>query len=265
MALDKLAIVIPCFNEEESLVVNIKKIIDTMDKLVNEGLISSESFLYFVDDGSTDKTWEIILKSKEEYNGKIKAIQFTRNFGNQSAILAGLQTVIDYDVDCVVTIDADLQQDETKIKDFLLKYKEGNEVVFGVRIDRKTDGFLKKISSTGFYKIMQIFGCNIIPNHSEYKLMSRRALELFKQYPEKNIFIRGIFNNLGLKTDIVYFDVKEREFGVSKFNFIGLARIASWGIVSFSVTPLRMIFYVGLITASISFLFAIASIINYFV
>lgn len=265
MTLDKLAIIIPCFNEEESLRVNIKKLIDTINPLINEGLISNESFLYFVDDGSMDKTWEIITHAKEEYQGQIKAIQFTRNYGNQCAILAGLNTVTDYDVDCVITIDADLQQDESKIRDFILKYKEGNEIVFGIRNDRKTDGFIKKTTSLAFYKIMQLFGCNVIPNHSEYRLMSRRAIELFNKYPEKNIFIRGIFSNLGLKAASVYFDVKERKFGVSKFNFLGLARLASWGIVSFSVTPLRMIFYIGLITSSISFLFAIATVINYFI
>src|SRR5574344_450084 len=152
MASDRLAIIIPCFNEEESLKVNIKTLINKLNELVNENLISNESFLYFIDDGSIDNTWEIISEAKTEYNNQIKAIQFTRNFGNQCAILAGLNTISYYDVDCVITIDADLQQDENKIRDFILKYKEGNEVVFGVRKDRKTDGFLKKFTSTSFYK-----------------------------------------------------------------------------------------------------------------
>ena len=249
----KLAIVIPCFNEQDSLTQNISVLISVLENLVNEKLISKKSFLYFVDDGSNDKTWSIIQEANKKHRNKIYGLKFTRNFGNQSALIAGLENVLKKDADYVMTIDADLQQDESRIRDFVIKANEGVDIVFGVRNDRNTDGFLKKFSSLTFYKFMNLAGVNTIPNHSEYRLMSRRAVELFSLFRERNIFVRGIFSDMGLKTDIVNFDIKERQHGESKFNFISLFKLAAHGITSFSVRPLRLIFYTGIIVSFASF------------
>ncbi len=260
----KLSIVIPCFNEEEGLYVSIRRLVEVLDSLSEESLISEESFLYLVDDGSSDATWAVIQAANKEFGAKVKGVKLTRNFGNQSAILAGIRESRKYDVGCIVTIDADLQQDETKIRDFLLKYKEGYDVVFGVRNDRKTDNFFKKNSSLMFYKFMKLMGVNLVPNHSEYRLMGKRALDVFSLYNERNIFIRGIFANIGLKSVEVPFDVKEREFGTTKFNFFSLMRLASWGVTSFSIKPLRIVFYTGLVLSFVGFIMGLICIWNFF-
>lgn len=257
----KLAIVIPCYNEADGLTKSIKSISDIIFSLRDEKLLSENSFIYLVDDGSVDSTWQVIEKARSLYGEIIKGIKLTRNFGNQNAILAGIRGAKAFDVDAIITIDADLQQDETKIKEFVQKYQAGADIVFGVRNDRKTDNFFKKTSAAMFYKFMKQMGVNLVPNHSEYRLMGRRALDVFSLYNEKNIFIRGIFANMGLNADYVPFDVKKREFGRSKFNFIALLRLASWGITSFSVRPLRLIFYTGFI-AAISFLLGVVCLWN---
>ncbi len=258
----KLAIVLPCYNESEALNNSLKKLIAVLRLLIDESLVSQQSILYLVDDGSVDSTWNIIESANKEYDGQVKGLKLTRNFGNQNAILAGIRESQKLGVNCIVTIDADLQQDETKIKDFILKYKDGYDIVFGVRNDRKTDNFFKKTTSLMFYKFMEQMGVNLVPNHSEYRLMGKRALETLALYHEKNIFIRGIFSNMGLKSAEVNFDVKKREYGKSKFNFISLLRLASWGITSFSVRPLRLIFYMGLIIAFVSFLLGLVCLWN---
>lgn len=260
--LNKLAIVIPCFNEAEGLSHTVTKLINLLNSLKEENLVTQNSFLYFVDDGSEDNTWQIIEDSHKAYDGSVKGLRLTRNFGNQNAILAGIRGAKNLDVDCIVTIDADLQQDETRIKDFILKYNEGADIVFGIRNDRKTDKFFKKTTASMFYKFMQHMGVNLVPDHSEYRLMGRRSLEIFDQYHEHNVFIRGIFANMGLKAAYVPFDVKKREYGKSKFNFISLLRLASWGITSFSVRPLRLIFYVGLTIAFLSFILGLVCLWN---
>ncbi len=243
----KLAILVPCYNEEESLNYNIGRLKEILDELVAENIISKDSFLYFVDDGSKDKTWDLIEYAHKKYPKLIKGAKFTRNFGNQNAILAGLEGVHYTGIDCVITIDADLQQDETKVKEFILKFQQGADIVYGIRNDRDTDNFFKKIFSVLFYDFIKLMGVDLIPNHSEYRLMSKRALDMLSKYHEKNMFLRGIFREMGLQTDRVYFDVKKREYGRSKFNFLSLLRLAAWGITSFSVRPLRLIFYTGLI------------------
>ena len=255
----KLAIVVPCLNEQFCLEHNIQTLISILENLEKKTLINKDSFLLFVDDGSTDETWQVILNAKEKFSSRIKGVKFTRNFGNQSAILAGLNTANKKNVDCVITIDADLQQDENKIEEFILKFLEGNEIVCGIRNNRKTDNIFKKISSLMFYKLVNLLGCKMIPNHSEFRLMSKRALDMLSLYRERNLFLRGIFPEFGLKTAYVYFDVKKRNYGHSKFNFISLFRLASWGITSFSVRPLRLIFYIGFFIAMTSFFIGILS------
>ncbi len=254
MSETKLAIVIPCFNEEEALPHTIARLQSLLNEYTGENLISSESFLLLVDDGSTDRTWEIIEEANKNSNGQVKALSFTCNFGNQSAILAGLETAHEMDIDCAITIDADLQQDEEKIRDFVLKYKEGAEIVCGIRNDRKTDSPLKKYPSLVFYKLMNMLGTKIPANHSEYRLVSRKALDIVANYHETNMFLRGLFFELGLKTEYIYFDVKSRQFGQSKFNFVSLLRLAARGITSFSVRPLRFVFLIGFAIAFVSFI-----------
>ncbi len=252
MGKSKLGVVVPCFNEEESLKINIEQLRQRLFLLMEKDLIREDSFICFIDDGSNDKTWQLIVNAYQSDSKHIKALKFTKNYGNQKALIAGLEYAQKLDVDCAVTIDADLQQDESKIEEFLTKFNNGAEIVYGVRKDRKTDNFWKKFTSNAFYKFMNMMGANIMPNHSEYRLMSRKALDILAQYPERNLFLRGIFFDTGLKSEIVEFDVKKREFGESKFSYGSLFRLAAAGITSFSVRPLRIIFYIGIIISLIS-------------
>ncbi len=248
----KLAIVVPCYNEEESLSVNIDVFKHTLFALIEKGVIKDDSFICFIDDGSKDKTWELIENAHGVDFAHIKGLRFTKNYGNQKALIAGLEYALKKGVDCAVTIDADLQQDETKIEEFINKFNEGSEIVYGIRKDRKSDNFIKKITGYAFYKFMNLMGANIVPNHSEYRLMSRKALDTLAQYKERNLFLRGIFCDTGLKSDYVEFDVKKRVHGDSKFSFLSLFKLAAEGITSFSVRPLRLIFYIGVMISLIS-------------
>lgn len=260
----KLAVVVPCYNEELALAHNIPRFMEVLHSLIKDNIITNDSFLCFVDDGSADKTWNLIQEAYKKDKKYVKGIRFTRNFGNQNAILAGLEFANKTKVDCAITIDADLQQDENKIKDFIIKYNEGAEIVYGIRNDRKNDNFFKKCTSTLFYKVMNLLGANLIPNHSEFRLMSKKALDVIEQYNERNLFLRGVFCDTGLRKDYIYFDVKKREHGTSKFSFLSLLKLAAWGITSFSIRPLRLIFYTGLIISSVSFIVAFIQIYQYF-
>jgi len=257
----KLAIVIPCFNESEMLPSTLRRIWNVLNKLIDEKRISSESFVFMVDDGSSDNTWDIIKEACKRSDYKVKAVKFSRNFGNQSAIIAGLDSVYKIGADAAITIDADLQQDETKIEEFVKAYDDGYDIVCGIRRNR-TDGFIKKVCANSFYKVINFLGVNIKPNHSEFRLVSRRTLQILSEYKETNLFIRGLFYDLGLKTKDIYFDVKERKFGESKFNFISLLLLAVNGIVSFSVRPLRFVFLAGFCISFVSFLLAIFCIVR---
>lgn len=253
MTIPKLAVIIPCLNEEENIESTTKSLLSALEVLENNNEIAKDSFLYFVDDGSNDKTWNEIEKMHKENKEKVKGIKFSKNFGNQKAILAGLIESSNYNADCFITIDADLQQDENKIKEFIEKYKNGAEIVGGIRNDRKTDGIIKKISAIAFYKLMNIFGVKIKVNHSDYRLIGRKAVEALKKFSETNLFLRGIFYELGFKQDYVYFDVKPREKGKTKFTAKKLFTLAINGITSFSIVPLRIVSYIGIIMSIISF------------
>lgn len=257
----KLAIVIPCFNEALNLPLSLEKLWNILHKMIDDKCISPESFVFLVDDGSTDDSWEIIKKAHERSGYKVKAVRFSRNFGNQPAIIAGLENAYKLGADAAITIDADLQQDETKIAEFVKAYDEGYDIVCGIRKNR-TDGFFKKTCSDLFYKVINFLGVNIKPNHSEFRLVSRRTLEILSQYKEANLFIRGLFYDLGLKTKDIYFDVKERKFGESKFSFLSLLALAAKGIVSFSARPLRIVFFLGFGISFVSVLLALACIIR---
>lgn len=254
-----LAIVIPCYNEELCIKKTIEQLFVVLNDLVSKNKIMPESFIYCVDDGSKDSTWNII-QDLHEKNNLVKGLKFIKNFGNQKAIIAGLENVHNLGCDCAVTIDADLQQDEWAIEQFVDKYLEGYDVVSGIRNNRKTDSFLKKTTALMFYKVMNILGAKIPPNHSDYRLVSRRALDIMGQFDETNLFLRGFFHDVGFKTAYVNFNVKPRMAGESKFNFMSLMALALNGITSYSVVPLRLVAVFGFLTTLFGFLVGVETV-----
>ena len=259
MQIPKLAVIIPCFNEELCVEATCKKLLEVLYMLVEKKKITPDSYLYLIDDGSSDSTWFIIEKLHSE-NNLVKGTKFLRNYGNQKALIAGLEGVRDLGCDCAVSIDADLQQDELAIEKFIDEYQNGFDVVLGVRNDRKTDGFLKKVTAIMFYKLMNLLGAQIPMNHSDYRLVSRRALDVLHLYPEKALFLRGFFHELGVKTTTVNFDVKPRFAGSSKFNFVSLMGLALNGITSFSIVPLRIVAGLGFLMALFGFLVGLETV-----
>ena len=190
MQTPKLAVTIPCYNEALCVESTCKRLLEVLNLLAEKGKISQDSYLYLVDDGSSDNTWEIIEQLHNSYPERIKALKFIRNYGNQKALVAGLEGVRELGCDCVVSIDADLQQDENSIEDFVDAFSEGDDVVLGVRNDRKDDSFFKKSTAVLFYKLMNLLGAKIPINHSDYRLVSKRALDVMTLYPEKALFLR---------------------------------------------------------------------------
>ena len=254
-----LAIVVPCYNEELCIENTTEKLLNVIKYLISNNKISEKSYIYYVDDGSTDKTWDII----SELNSKcvaVKGLKFIRNFGNQKALIAGYEGVRNIGCDCAVSIDADLQQDEWAIDKFIDNFNQGADIVSGIRNSRDTDSFLKKTTALLFYKTMNILGAKIPMNHSDYRLVSKRALDILTLYPEKYMFLRGFFNEVGLKTAYVNFDVKPRMAGKSKFNYITLMGLALNGITSFSIVPLRIISILGFIMAFFSVIVGLETI-----
>lgn len=247
-----LAIIIPCFNEELLIESTVKSLFEVINVLIEKDKIVEDSYLYLVDDGSSDKTWEIIEKLHKE-NPQVKGTKFVKNYGNQKALLAGLLGVREIGCDCVVSIDADLQQDQWAIEKFIDRYSDGFDIVSGIRNGRHTDSFFKKTTALFFYNLMNLMGTKIPINHSDYRLVSKRALDILAQYTEKQLFLRGFFHETGLKTAYVKFDVKPRMLGKSKFNFITLLGLALNGITSFSIVPLRIIAVLGFFMALFSF------------
>lgn len=257
----KLAIIIPCYNEELCVKTTVEKLFAVLDDLIKKDKIKPDSYLYLVDDGSTDKTWDIIAELHNQ-NSLVKGQKFIRNYGNQKALIAGLEGVRDLGCDCAVSIDADLQQDEHAIEKFIDEYMKGYDIVSGIRNDRKTDSLFKKTTAVLFYKLMNLLGVKIPVNHSDYRLISRRALSLMSQYHETSLFLRGFFHELGLKTAYVHFDVKQRMAGKSKFNFIKLLELSLSGITSFSIVPLRIITALGFLMALFGFVVGFEAVIE---
>lgn len=251
----KLAIVVPCYNEEEVLPETIKRLTSIISELSKKEKIADDSFIVFIDDGSQDKTWEIIEKVATE-SVFIKGIKLSRNFGHQNALLAGMEYVADK-CDCMISIDADLQQDETKIEVFIDKFLSGSEIIYGVRNDRRTDSFFKKITALSFYKLMLLMGVNIIKNHADYRLLSNRAVKFLLQFQESNLFLRGLVALIGLKNDYVFFDYRERYAGKSKYTLKKMLSLAWNGITSFSIIPLRLITIGGFLIFLISMLLSL--------
>lgn len=254
-----LFIVIPCYNEEEVLDETVKEISKKMNELISKKQINKNSKVMFVNDGSRDKTWSIIKKYSKS-NKLITGISLSRNRGHQNALVAGLLSAKDY-ADVVISMDADLQDDINAIDKMLDKYMNGCEIVYGVRSARKKDTFFKKHTAQMFYKFMSKMGVDIVYNHADYRLTSKRVLEEFSNYKEKNLFLRGIFPLIGFKNDIVYYERGERFAGESKYPLKKMINFAWDGITSFSVKPIRFIMGLGLFQIIISFILIVLFII----
>lgn len=240
-----LYIVVPCYNEEEALETSAGRLLEKLHELKGRQIIAEESRIVFVDDGSRDRTWELI-KGLYERNEEIKGLRFAHNRGHQNAILAGMMYARKF-CDFAITIDADLQQDINAMEDFIREYEKGSEIVFGVRNSRDTDGFFKKFSATLFYKIMTLMGCDIYENSADYRLMGAKALEALAEYGEVNLFLRGIIPDIGFKSSVVHFDVFPRMQGKSKYPLSKMITLAADGITSFSIKPIRMVFMMGIL------------------
>lgn len=246
-----LYLVVPCYNEEEALLPSAQALLEKLGALKTKGLVSEQSRIVFVDDGSKDKTWELIKQLYQEHQ-EITGLRFAHNRGHQNAILAGMMYARGY-CDYTITIDADLQQDIHAMELFIREYESGSEVVFGVRNSRNTDGFFKKLSATMFYKVMRFMGANIYENSADYRLMSAKALDALSEYGEVNLFLRGIIPDIGLKTSVVHFDVFPRMQGESKYSLSKMVTLAADGITSFSIKPIRMVFGMGILALLVGF------------
>lgn len=256
---DILYVVIPCYKEEEVLPETSKRMREKMNTLISQGKISEKSRVMFVNDGSTDSTWEIILKLHSE-DRLFSGVNLSRNRGHQNALLAGLMTAKNY-ADMVISMDADLQDDINAIDGMVSKYYEGCDVVYGVRSSRASDTFFKKFTAEAFYKLMRLMGADIVFNHADYRLMSKRALEGLAQFGEVNLFLRGIVPEIGYRSGIVEYERAERFAGESKYPLKKMISFAFDGITSFSIKPIRLIIDLGFVICILSVVFLIYSII----
>lgn len=236
----KLAIVCPCYNEEQCLNKSVKILANKIQELINAKLISPESYLLLVDDGSTDKTWQLIKNSTLIYPC-VSAIKLTANMGHQNALYAGLMHVKN-SVDCCISLDIDLQDDINQIDAMIAAFKQGNEIVLGIRNNRKNDSFFKKNTAKLFYYLIRKIGCSIEKNHADFRLMGKKSLSSLAHYQEKNLFLRGLIPQLGFTIERVYYTRQKRAQGKSKYNFIKMCSLAWSGVTSLSITPLRITF-----------------------
>lgn len=257
---DVLYLVIPCYNEEEVLPETTKRLEKKLEGLIKKKVISEKSKVMYVNDGSKDKTWELI-KNINKNNPMFTGICLSRNIGHQNALVAGLLTAKEY-ADVVISMDADLQDDINAIDEMLEKYYDGCDIVYGVRSARKTDTFFKRVTAEGFYKFMQMMGVDVVYNHADYRLTSKKVLNNFQDYKEVNLFLRGIFPLIGYKSDKVYYERAERFAGESKYPLKKMLDFAWDGITSFSVKPLRFICTLGFVILFISIIIMIYSLVR---
>ena len=261
--MDRLAIVVPCYNEEEVLKIASKALREVLDDLIHKEKIAEDSFILFVNDGSKDRTWELIEEEHASYPAQVRGVKLAGNVGHQFALTAGLLTAKDMS-DVTISIDADLQDDVAVIEEMIDKFHEGCDIVYGVRKERKTDTFFKRTTAQAFYKLMALMGVKTVYNHADYRLMSRRAVEEFSKYKETNLFLRGMIPLIGYRTDSVYYDRKERVAGESKYPLKKMLALAFNGISSFSVKPISLILGVGMFIILISIFAAFYALISYF-
>jgi glycosyltransferase involved in cell wall biosynthesis len=257
-----LSIVIPCFNEEEVLYENFKRINALIARLTEKGLISDKSGIWYVDDGSRDNTWRIITELSGSSDGKTYGIKLSRNRGHQAALLAGLMSA---NGDAIVSIDADLQDDPDTIEDMVVAYRSGAEIVYGVRSSRDADTAFKRHTAEFFYRIMALLGVELVFNHADFRLMGRHAIEALRSFKERNLFLRGIIPQLGFQSVIVEFERGKRFAGSSKYPLRKMISLAWQGATSFSATPLRTITTIGVMVSLTSILFGVWAVIAKFV
>ncbi len=259
--MNRLCIVVPCYNEEEALAYTNKELISIIQRLVEAGKVGRGSFILYVDDGSRDETWNII----EEYHKEspfVYGLKLAKNSGHQNALTAGLLAAKDYG-DMIVSIDADLQDDVSVIEEMVDKFIQGYDIVYGVRKKRDTDTFFKRTTALGFYRLMRAMKIDIVYNHADYRLMSKRAVEVFSRYEERNLFLRGIIPLIGYRSTVVTYDRKLRIAGESKYPFSKMLSMAFEGITSFSIQPILMITNLGLLIVLFSILAAIYGFYSY--
>lgn len=261
--MDRLAIVVPCYNEEAVLNIASETMRGVLQDLINKGKISDDSFILFINDGSKDKTWEMIEEEHKLYPTMVKGVKLAGNVGHQFALSAGLSVAMQM-CDMSVSIDADLQDDVNVIEEMVDKFHEGKDIVYGVRKKRTTDTFFKRFTAQSFYKFMAMMGVKTIYNHADFRLMSKRAMIQFAEYKENNLFIRGIVPLIGYETECVYYDRKERVAGESKYPLKKMLALAFNGITSFSVKPISMVMGLGLLIVFVSLIAAIYALISYF-
>lgn len=260
--LPKIAIVVPCYNEQEVLPETNRVLCTLLDRMAANAEISTDSYIAYVDDGSRDNTWQII-KQYSSGNRRVKGIKLAANVGHQNALIAGLDTVSE-NCDAAISIDADLQDDVEAIPQMVEKFREGFEIVYGVREDRESDTWFKRESAQSFYKMMNHLGVKSIYNHADFRLMSVEVLRDFLRYDERNMFIRGIIPGLGRTQTSVYYKRKPRTAGESKYPLKKMINFAVDGITSFSVRPVRMVFFIGFIFLLVALGIFIYVMIRYF-
>ena len=257
-----LYLVIPCYNEQEVLHETARRLREKMESLMEREMISRESRIMFVNDGSRDRTWEII-RELHESDPIYQGVKLSRNRGHQNALLGGLMTAKEY-ADMVISMDADLQDDIDVVDQFVEKYSEGCEIVYGVRSARKTDTFFKRFTAEGFYKLINFMGGEVVFNHADYRLMSRRALDELAKYKEVNLFLRGIVPMIGFQTGIVTYERHERFAGESKYPLKKMLALAVDGITSLSIKPIRAIVLLGMLIFLCSIAMLIYSLVQHF-
>lgn len=258
-----LYVVVPCYNESEVLKETTKRLTEKLTQMIKDKHIDKKSKIMYVNDGSKDSTWELITKFNQE-NNLVTGVNLSKNRGHQNALLAGLMTAKEY-ADIVISMDADLQDDIEVMDQMVSEYLEGSAIVYGVRNSRKKDTGFKKHTAQMFYKLMKLLGVDVIYNHADYRLLSKRVLEELANYKEVNLFLRGIIPLIGFKSSIVTYERHERFAGVSKYPLKKMINFAIEGILSFSVKPLRIITLSGFFISLISFLFLLYVIIGHFV
>ena len=260
--MDRLALVVPCYNEEAVMKISSEALRGVLQDVIEKQKIAADSFVLFVDDGSKDKTWELI-EEEHRLHSNVKGLKLAGNVGHQFALTAGLITAKDHS-DVTVSIDADLQDDVNVIEEMIDKFHAGNDIVYGVRNDRSSDSFFKRFTAQGFYKMMAVMGVKTVYNHADFRLMSKRALEQFAKYRESNLFLRGMMPLIGYQTDCVYYERKERVAGESKYPLKKMLALAFNGISSFSVKPISLITTLGVIIICMCLLAAVYALWSYF-
>lgn len=257
----RLAIVIPSFNEEEVLPIANRELLAELGHLVSDGLVSEGSYLLYVDDGSRDRTWELI-RSFAASDPRVRGVRLAANSGHQNALIAGFEASLD--ADAIVSIDADLQDDTKAIREMVQAYREGAEIVFGVRSDRHSDSVFKRVTAQGFYRFMNHLGVKTVYNHADFRLLSAAAVRDFLLYDERNMFIRGIVPGLGRQQASVTYNRRARQAGETKYPLKKMMNFAIDGITSFSVRPVRMVFCLGMVFLLVALGIFIYVIIRHF-